>query len=76
MNANESTPSSGESVPDGSEQTVKTPESLWRCTFCGNLVVRDDRPTACLQCRRGESERQLNETRLFIEIVVQELVDS
>jgi rubrerythrin len=38
---------------------------VWACRFCGNLMLREERPTKCLNCRRGESDLQLNDDRLF-----------
>lgn len=78
MDARQSTPSNGESVSDVSdpERQLCTPSTFWRCTFCGNVVTRDERPTRCFQCRRGESDRQLNEVRLFLEIDMAEVVGS
>lgn len=76
MTASNHTPPNGESVSDGGQQTLRTPSALWRCTFCGNVLIRDVRPTKCFQCRRGESERQLNDDRLFAEFSIGELVES
>jgi len=38
---------------------------LWRCRFCGSAVLQPARPERCLHCRRGESDLQLNDERLF-----------
>lgn len=46
---------------------------LWRCRFCGNAVLRPERPTECYHCRRGESARQLNDDRLFQRVTAGEV---
>lgn len=62
MNASEDSPREGQecSGPPNSRQ----PDLTWyRCRFCGNVVAREERPTRCYVCRRGENEPP--ETRLY-----------
>jgi rubrerythrin len=54
----------GSESPEG----FATAQRRWCCTFCGNVVALQERPTECYHCRRGESELQLNESRLFVEL--------
>jgi rubrerythrin len=69
MDASESTHPSGESVSEASDAKPR----LWRCRFCGNAVLRPGRPTKCYHCRRGESELQLNDERLFQQMTAEEV---
>jgi len=68
MNAFRNSPSSGESVSDGSRG-----EQLWKCRYCGNVLIRRERPTECYHCRRGEND--YGETRLFAPITVSDLAE-
>jgi hypothetical protein len=55
------------SVTDGQ----RTDAGLWACDECGNLVVADERPRRCLNCRRGVSEYRLDE--LYREVATVEV---
>ena len=33
---------------------------FWRCTECGNLVAKEQRPDRCYNCRTGDSDLTQN----------------
>lgn len=58
----------GNSSREGQECSGRTDSeqsalARFRCRFCGNLVAREEPPTRCYVCRRGENEPP--ETRLY-----------
>lgn len=62
MDASETSPREGQEC-SGTTNSQQANLTGFRCRFCGNVVAREERPTRCYVCRRGENEPP--ETRLY-----------